>query len=210
MALPRSIHDALNPFRRLWARWRMPVNCRTLCVVNSRREITLTEQDMSTPNEKEINRALKGDKARNPDPITGAPGSHPVGTGVGAALGGAAAGAAAGTVAGPVGTIAGAAVGAVVGGLAGKGVAEKIDPTREDAYWRENHARQPYANGRGYEDYAPAYRVGYEGYAEYGVNGRSFEESEERLRQDYEKRNAKLPWNEVRPASRAAWSRFRP
>ena len=33
----------------------------------------------------------KKGKATNPDPITGAPGSHPVGTGVGAAAGGAAA-----------------------------------------------------------------------------------------------------------------------
>src|SRR5450759_938628 len=90
----------------------------------------------------------KKDKSRNPDPITGAPGSHPVGTGIGAVAGGAAAGAAVGTVAGPVGTIAGAAVGAIVGGLAGKGVAEAVNPTAEVAYWRENHLRQPYANGR--------------------------------------------------------------
>jgi uncharacterized protein (TIGR02271 family) len=68
----------------------------------------------------------------NPDPITGAPGSHPVGTGVGAVAGGLAAGAAAGSVAGPVGTVAGAAVGAVAGGLAGKGVAEAVEPTTHD------------------------------------------------------------------------------
>src|SRR4029077_18614744 len=36
----------------------------------------------------------------NPDPITGEPGAHPVGTGVGAALAGAAAGAAGGLVGG--------------------------------------------------------------------------------------------------------------
>lgn len=65
----------------------------------------------------------------NLDPITGAPGAHPVGTGVGAVAGGVAAGAAAGTVAGPVGTAVGAAVGAVAGGLAGKKVAEKERPT---------------------------------------------------------------------------------
>lgn len=79
----------------------------------------------------------------NRDPITGAPGSHPIGTGVGAALGGAAAGAAAGTVVGPVGTVIGAAVGAVVGGLAGKSVAESADPTREDSRsmraWMRGH-----------------------------------------------------------------------
>ena len=48
----------------------------------------------------------------NRDPITGAPGAHPVGTGVGAAAGGAAAGAAIGTVAGPIGTAIGMAAGA--------------------------------------------------------------------------------------------------
>ena len=63
------------------------------------------------------------------DPLSGAPGAHPVGVGVGAAAGGMAAGAAVGTVDGPVGTIVGAAVGAVVGGRAGKGIAESIDPT---------------------------------------------------------------------------------
>jgi uncharacterized protein (TIGR02271 family) len=64
----------------------------------------------------------------NRDPITGEPGSHPVGTGAGAAIGGAA-GAAAGSVAGPVGTGVGAVAGAVVGGLGGKAAGEKFDPT---------------------------------------------------------------------------------
>jgi phage tail tape-measure protein len=65
---------------------------------------------------------------RNPDPITGEPGAHPVGTGVGA-TGGALAGAAIGAVGGPVGMAAGALVGAVTGGIVGKEVAESIDPT---------------------------------------------------------------------------------
>ena len=70
----------------------------------------------------------------NADPITGAPGAHPVGVGLGAAAGGVAggiaAGAAVGTVAaGPVGTVVGAAVGAIAGGLGGKAVAEHFDPT---------------------------------------------------------------------------------
>lgn len=73
----------------------------------------------------------------NPDPITGAPGAHPVGVGLGAAAGGIAggiaAGAAVGTVAaGPVGTVVGAAVGAIAGGLGGKAVAEHFDPTAEE------------------------------------------------------------------------------
>ena len=96
----------------------------------------------------------------NRDPITGAPGSHPVGTGLGAAAGGIAAGAAAGTVAGPVGTIVGAVAGAVVGGLMGKGVAEMIDPTAEDAYWKENFRDRPYAVDSTYDEFGPAYRYG--------------------------------------------------
>jgi uncharacterized protein YcfJ len=161
--------------------------------------------------EKNRNKALKHDKSRNPDPITGEPGSHPVGTGLGAVAGGAAAGAAAGTVAGPVGTLAGAAVGAIVGGMAGKSIAEKIDPTREDAYWRTEHARQSYAQGRPYEDYAPAYRVGYEGYAKRAAGAdrvHTFAEHEEELREVYERQQAKLGWQEARPASQAAWEKF--
>lgn len=159
--------------------------------------------------DKNLNEAQKKDKSRNPDPITGAPGSHPAGTGVGAAVGGAAAmGAAVGTAAGPVGTVAGLAIGAVAGGLVGKSIAEKIDPTREDAYWREHHGRQGFARGRPYDDFVPAYRVGYEGYGEYGAAGRTFEDSESELRQRYEKSQPKLSWEEARPASRAAWQKF--
>src|SRR5688500_9027784 len=77
-------------------------------------------------------------ESANPDPITGAPGSHPVGTGIGAA-GGAATGAAVGSLGGPIGAMVGGVAGAVVGGLIGKGVGEAVDPS-EDAYWRETHS----------------------------------------------------------------------
>ena len=65
------------------------------------------------------------EKSMNLDPITNAPGAHPVGTGVGA-MGGAAAGAAAGAFGGPVGAVVGGVVGAVAGGLGGKAVAESV------------------------------------------------------------------------------------
>jgi uncharacterized protein YcfJ len=118
----------------------------------------------------------------NPDPITGEPGAHPVGAGVGAAAGGAT-GAAIGSFGGPIGTAVGAVIGAVAGGLAGKGVAEMIDPTAEDAYWRESHWSQPFADRNlPYEAYAPAYRAGYAGYRA----GKSFEDREADLRMEYE------------------------
>ena len=149
-------------------------------------------------------------KDANRDPITGEPGSHPVGTGIGAAAGGAAAGAATGTVAGPVGTAVGAAVGAIVGGLAGKAAAEKIDPTVEEAYWKENYRDEAYyQEGLSYDHYAPAYQTGYEGRAKY--QGRAFEDVENDLETDYAHRkgNSSLAWDQARPAAHAAWHRDR-
>lgn len=70
----------------------------------------------------------------NPDPLTGAPGAHPVGTGLGAGGGGIAGAVAGATVGGPVGAVIGGVAGAVMGGLTGKGVAEAVNPTAEDAY----------------------------------------------------------------------------
>lgn len=150
------------------------------------------------------------DTNMNRDPISGAPGAHPVGTGVGAAVGGAAAGAAAGTVAGPVGAVVGAAVGAIVGGLAGKSVAEAIDPTVEEAYWRDNFKSRPYAeNATSFDDYGPAYGYGVSSYAKYP--GRRFDEVEADLSRNWSsKRGAsRLEWEQARNATRDAWERIR-
>ena len=144
----------------------------------------------------------------NRDPITGEPGAHPIGTGLGAALGGAAAGAATGTMAGPVGTLVGAALGAVVGGLAGKSVAETIDPSLEDAYWRENFNSRPYvAAGSSYDDYGPAFGYGVSSYSRY--QGRSFDELEADLARDWAgaRGRSNLDWALARNATRDAWSR---
>jgi hypothetical protein len=146
------------------------------------------------------------DADANRDPITKEPGAHPVGVGVGAAAGGMAAGAAVGTVAGPVGTAVGAAVGAVIGGLAGKGVAEAIDPTAEDAYWRENYASRDYvAPGRSYSDYGPAYGYGVSHYQ----RDRSFEDLEPELAEGWmgERGTSSLGWGEASHAARDAWDR---
>lgn len=143
----------------------------------------------------------------NRDPITGAPGSHPVGTGIGAATGGVAAGAAVGAVAGPVGAVVGAAVGAVVGGLAGKAVAERIDPTVEDAYWREAYVTRPYVTqGASYDEYGPAYRYGVDNYARYGG---TFEDRETEMTRDWNEArgSSRLEWNQAKLAARDSWQR---
>src|SRR4051812_9040119 len=142
----------------------------------------------------------------NRDPLTDEPGAHPVGTGIGAA-GGAMAGAAAGTIGGPVGTLVGGVIGAVVGGLAGKAAAEAVNPSTEEAHWRENYTSEPYfEQGRSFDDYGPAYM--------HGVNGRlqhdtDWDAAEPRLASEWSNArvNSGLNWEQARPASRAAWDR---
>ena len=155
------------------------------------------------------------DPAANPDPITKAPGAHPIGTGVGAAAGGLAgiggaiaAGAAAGSAVGPVGTAVGAAVGAVAGGLLGKGVAEGINPSVEHEYWRSSFAGRPYvAAGSNYEEYAPAYQYGWE--AQSQNEGSTFDAVEDDLSRNWNRAKgiSNLDWYQARHASRDAWER---
>jgi hypothetical protein len=142
----------------------------------------------------------------NPDPISGAAGSHPVGTAIGA-TGGAAAGAAIGSVAGPIGTVVGTAVGAVAGGLAGHSAAEAINPSIEEDYWRRNYATRPYVSaGADYDTYRPAYQYGWESYTRY--QGRRFDEVETDLRRDWEsQRDNRMRWDNAREAVRDAWHR---
>lgn len=146
----------------------------------------------------------------NPDPLTGAHGAHPFGVGVGSA-GGAAAGAALGAAGGPVGVAVGAVVGGVAGGLAGKGVAEVVNPTVEEAYWRDNYASRPYVQpGRPFEAYRPAYRAGWEAAGRYGEL--NWEKTEPKLRRDWEEArdDSDMDWDEARAAARDAWDRVRP
>jgi uncharacterized protein (TIGR02284 family) len=142
----------------------------------------------------------------NLDPISNAPGAHPVGTGVGA-TGGGVAGAAIGAIGGPIGAAVGLVAGAVVGGLAGKSVAEGINPTAEEAYWRSNYEREPYYEaGRSYDDYGPAYAYGWSARPAYTGE---FEQAETELARDWGARRggSSLDWEQARPATRAAWDR---
>jgi len=145
----------------------------------------------------------------NRDPISGEPGSHPVGTGLGAAGAGAAAGAAGGAMAGPVGAAVGAVVGAVAGGLAGKGIAESIDPTAQDAYWRENYHTRPYAEkSHSYDDYRPAYQYGWESRSLHA--GKSWDDVHSDLESGWSKARgqSRLEWSKASHAARDAWDRI--
>lgn len=146
------------------------------------------------------------DRDLNRDPITEEPGAHPIGTAVGA-TGGAVAGAAAGSVAGPVGAAVGGVVGAVVGGLAGKAAGEAVNPTEEEAFWRDNYQKEPYyEQGRTFDDYGPAYRLGLTGRQRYEDPWTSVEP---RLASEWDstRGNSSLNWDRASHASQAAWRR---
>lgn len=153
---------------------------------------------------------MKKKSRKNADPITGEPGAHPVGTGVGAA-GGAITGAALGAaIGGPIGATVGTVVGGIAAAYGAHGVAEAMNPTTEaEKYWREHHEKQAFVKpGYKYEDYAAAYRTGYEGFHNYP--GKPYEEIESDLALDYERNKAgsALPWDHARHAVRAAWAKL--
>ena len=145
----------------------------------------------------------------NADPITGEPGSHPVGTAIGG-VGGAAAGAAIGSIAGPLGTLIGGAIGAIVGGGAGHAAGEAFDPTVEYEYWRDTHTSTPYyREGYDYDkDYHPAYATGYASRAHYDKNAR-FEDAEHDLKNKWAevKGESRLQWEEAKEAVRDGWDK---
>lgn len=146
-----------------------------------------------------------GDDA-NRDPLSGAPGAHPVGVGVGAAAGGMAAGALTGTMAGPIGTVIGAAVGAIAGGLGGKAVAEAFDPTVVDEHWKGRFQDEAYYQpNTTYDDYAPAYRLGARSRQQ--SSSTDFEDAEGTLAREYDqvRGDSKLDWERARLAARASW-----
>jgi len=119
-------------------------------------------------------------RAMNLDPIPDSPDSHPVGTAVGG--------------------IAGAIVDAVAG------LREAVDPTAEDAYWQRAFITEPYFNrDYSYDDYGPAYRMGYMNRSTY--TDRSWDEVEPALKTEWERTRgaSRLTWEEARDASQSAW-----
>jgi len=151
---------------------------------------------------------MANERDMNRDPISGEPGSHPVGTGVGSA-GGAGLGAALGAPFGPIGALIGGAIGAIAGGAAGHAAGESIDPTGESEYWKTQHTSRPYydkANSWG--DYEPAYRHGWESRTLHR-DAKWDDKLENDLKTKWEatKGKSKLGWENAKDAVRDAWDR---
>jgi hypothetical protein len=156
--------------------------------------------------EKKIDLPPKGN--RNADPITNAPGSHPIETGIGAAAAGTVTGMAVGAFAGPVAAAFGAAAGAVAGGYAGKGVGELIDPTIEDDWLRDNFKSRPYVKeDETFEVYQPVYRYGAAAESKYGDAG--FDAIVDDLEKDWAKSEGipGMTWPRARDAVKDSYER---
>ena len=84
----------------------------------------------------------------------------------------------------------------------------RVDAQAEDAYWQRTFWRERYYSaGLDYEDYAPAYCVGYIGYAQYGGE---YDDAERSLWANWEriKGDSRLSMDQARLAMRAAWDRM--
>ena len=152
-----------------------------------------------------MNADQKPEKDPDKEGLAADPEGKDFGTTFGAAHG-AIAGGVIGSLAGPGGTVVGALVGAGAGAAVGYAVGAGAN--NDETYWRENLEHQPFYNRTyNYDDFATALRLGGEGSR--GSKGRTFEESEKQIREQWEqaKGNSRLKWEEAKLAARAAWER---
>lgn len=156
----------------------------------------------TTTTTKTTTRAPRGDDTMTRDSFGTSERSGPGDAGRKAA---GAAGRAVGAMAGAVGAAAGSVAGAASG--AARKMRQRVDATAEDRYWAQQYRHEPYYDtALSYEDYAPAYRLGYGAYERYP--GEDFDRIAGRLETDYEReRGGQLGWERARDAARAAWRR---
>ena len=78
----------------------------------------------------------------------------------------------------------------------------------EDNWWRNNFTSRPYATGRNYEDFRPAYQYGFESGQHH--LGRKWNDVETDLRSGWEKFEGKKgaggTWESVKDAVKDAWT----
>jgi hypothetical protein len=91
---------------------------------------------------------------------------------------------------------------------AGPATLKPVDARKEDAYWQRWYRRERYFQpDLDYEDYAPAYCVGYIGYAQYGG---AFADAEPWLCSNWLriKGDSRLGLEDAKLAMRSAWDRM--
>ncbi len=86
-----------------------------------------------------------------------------------------------------------------------------VEPFPDSGYWNQQFTREPYfLEGDSYDDYDPAYRLGYG--ARRSHPDRDFDSLEADLKRDWEasKGLSRLDWNRARSAALRAWERGEP
>lgn len=130
------------------------------------------------------------------EPLTGEPDADPHPPGLG-------------TLSGRVGAWAHADTSATAGALHAKAAAAAGRAPAAQAYWRSSYESEPYYEpGRSFDDYAPAYELGWSSRAQ-AADRRDFDAAEQDMRRAWESRRAtsSLTWEQARAAMRAAWDR---
>jgi uncharacterized protein YcfJ len=143
--------------------------------------------------------------------ISGEPDSNLAAVGAGG-IAGAATGAAIGTaVGGPVGAAIGAAAGGIAGAIGADKLQDEFDPNLEEVYWRENFTNAAcYKPGDKYEEYLPAYRLGWEAAVHDKYANRNFNEIEPELQLQWKRQLGNLKdWALVRDLVHAGFERVR-
>jgi len=81
---------------------------------------------------------------------------------------------------------------------------------QEDRWWRENYLSRPYASGRSYDEFRPAYQYGYESGRHH--MGRTWNDVESDLKTGWERfegrSGAGSTWEHVKHAVKDAWNRI--
>lgn len=80
---------------------------------------------------------------------------------------------------------------------------------QEDTWWRDNFQSRPYAAGRTYEEFRPAYQYGFESGSHHA--GRTWKDAEAHLRTGWDRFEGKgegsARWEDIKDAVRDAWHR---
>jgi len=105
-----------------------------------------------------------------------------------------------------VGTSGSAVESALTGG-SGRTRAQSDWNSIQDDFRRE-HDRTYAGQNASFDDYAPAYRHGYESAQSDTYRGRSWEDVEPNLRTDWERRNPGGTWERMKDAVRRGWDRL--
>ena len=81
---------------------------------------------------------------------------------------------------------------------------------QEDRWWEQNFTSRPYASGRSYEEFRPAYQYGFESGRHH--MGRSWKDVEADLRTGWDKyehrRAGGAAWENIKDAVKDAWHRI--